>query len=327
MTPANQTDLLGALLKEVSRSFYLTLRVLPAAIRPQISLAYLLARATDTIADTEVVPRERRVELLTGYRENIRAPTGRRTPNFGVRQLAAALPSEQQLLDRLPECLELLAAFSAEDQELIARLLETIISGQIFDLERFPGNALTEDELDRYTYMVAGCVGEFWTKMCQAHLPGMAALKVEEGIRFGKGLQLVNILRDMPKDLRIGRCYLPVSEPQVLLDAKNFTTVEHIYRQWLDTAAEHLDAGWRYTLTIPADMKRLRLACVWPIWIGLKTIARLRRANPLDPTQRVKVSRAEVYWIMLESALLAGNDAALDEVYQRLRAATSSARL
>ena len=241
--------------------------------------------------------------------------------------VAEATPAEAELLKRLLAVFDYLATFSVEDQQRIRELLHTIIGGQIFDLERFPGPPLNDDELDRYTYMVAGCVGEFWTKMCQAHLPGMTALKVEEGIRFGKGLQLVNILRDMPKDLRIGRCYLPVSEPQVLLDAKNFTTVEHIYRQWLDTAAEHLDAGWRYTLTIPADMKRLRLACVWPIWIGLKTIARLRRANPLDPTQRVKISRAEVYWIMLESALLAGNDAALDEVYQCLRAATSSARL
>ena len=35
---------LNELLKQTSRSFYLTLRVLPAAVRPQIGLAYLLAR-------------------------------------------------------------------------------------------------------------------------------------------------------------------------------------------------------------------------------------------------------------------------------------------
>ena len=46
MTTAPQQELIGPLLKQVSRSFYLTLRVLPAPIRPQISLAYLLARAT-----------------------------------------------------------------------------------------------------------------------------------------------------------------------------------------------------------------------------------------------------------------------------------------
>ena len=57
------------LLREVSRSFYLSLRVLPAEVRPQISLAYLLARASDTVADTGIVARERRLELLRRMRE------------------------------------------------------------------------------------------------------------------------------------------------------------------------------------------------------------------------------------------------------------------
>src|SRR5580658_1622871 len=68
-------------------------------------------------------------------------------------------------------------------------------------------------ELDDYTYRVAGCVGEFWTRICRAHLLPQARLDekqfVMDGIRFGKGLQLVNILRDLPADLKKGRCYLP----------------------------------------------------------------------------------------------------------------------
>jgi farnesyl-diphosphate farnesyltransferase len=303
----------------VSRSFYLTLRVLPAEIRPQISLAYLLARASDTIADTKAVPKRERIEVLRQFAAGTRLKLA----------VTDGSPAEQRLLARLDDCFAMLASLSNEDQRLIRALHQTIVSGQIFDLEKFPREhgtelvALANDkELDRYTYLVAGCVGEFWTKMCRTHLPGLEALSIDDGVRFGKGLQLVNILRDLPKDLRIGRCYLPMSEPALLIEPNNFTTVEHIYRQWLDIAVEHLDAGWRYTLAIPANQRRLRLACVWPIWIGLKTIARLRRANPLDTSQRVKVSRPEVYWIMLESALLVGNDAALDEVYQRLRLKT-----
>jgi farnesyl-diphosphate farnesyltransferase len=123
-------------------------------------------------------------------------------------------------------------------------------------------------------------------------------------VRFGKGLQLVNILRDVGEDRRRGRQYLPSLDD---------------YPVWLDRAAEHLDAGWRYTLAIPANHKRPRLACIWPIWIGLKTIARLRKGNPLDPARRIKVSRGEVYALMLESFLLCGNNDTLDEKYQRLR--------
>src|ERR1700710_382709 len=56
--------LLGPLLKGVSRSFYLTLRVLPVGMRDPIGLAYLLARAADTIADTSLITPGQRLELL-----------------------------------------------------------------------------------------------------------------------------------------------------------------------------------------------------------------------------------------------------------------------
>src|SRR6266446_1521302 len=62
-------ELLTTLLREVSRSFYLTMRVLPGAIRPQIGLAYLLARTADTIADTELVPLTQRLDALRSLRE------------------------------------------------------------------------------------------------------------------------------------------------------------------------------------------------------------------------------------------------------------------
>ena len=312
MTTTTQAQLIGPLLKAVSRSFYLTLRVLPAPIRPQISLAYLLARATDTIADTNTVPRAKRIVLLRELQSLTRMPA------LGALAENQALPAERAVLERLDECFAMLDTFSAVDRRLIQQLLNTIITGQIFDLETFPGNlvALADDvALDRYTYLVAGCVGEFWTGMCQAHLPGLDKLSVADGVRFGKGLQLVNILRDMPRDYAIGRCYLPVRNP---LD---HAEVMPVYAKWLDVAVAHLDAGWQYTLTIPADQKRLRLACVWPLWIGLKTIARLRQVNPLDAAQRVKVSRAEVYGIMVRSTLWAGNATALNKTYRQLRRA------
>ena len=119
------------------------------------------------------------------------------------------LPAEQELLSRLSEVSKAKASFAVEDRGLIDRLLDTIISGQIFDLERFPGEdaesltALSEEaELDRYTYLVAGCVGEFWTRMCGLHLPALKGWDSDEtlstGHALGQGLQLVNVLRDIP---------------------------------------------------------------------------------------------------------------------------------
>jgi farnesyl-diphosphate farnesyltransferase len=55
------SDLTSALLRGVSRSFYLSLAVLPRAVRPTIGLAYLFARASDTIADTRLIDRAARI--------------------------------------------------------------------------------------------------------------------------------------------------------------------------------------------------------------------------------------------------------------------------
>ena len=72
-------------------------------------------------------------------------------------------------------------------------------------------------------------------------------------------------------------------------------------RLWLDRAEGHLAAGWDYTNSLPWSCARVRLACAWPVLIGLKTIVRLRSANVLDASQRVKISRSEVKWLMFKS--------------------------
>ncbi|MBI5211452.1 MAG: squalene/phytoene synthase family protein [Elusimicrobia bacterium] len=315
---------LDTLLKGVSRSFYLSLRVLPSEIRPQLSLAYLLARASDTVADTKAVPKERRLDLLRLMRQGRAGAVAGLAPDQG-------LPAERELLERFDECMLLKASFAAQDRALIDKLLGTIVNGQIFDLERFPGEdgraitALADDaELDCYTYLVAGCVGEFWTRLCAAHLQRLRSWDVDAmcalGERFGKGLQLVNVLRDIPRDLRIGRCYLPVRDPGALLDPARLPDVRPAFLRWLDRATDHLDAGWRYTLAIPPSLWRLRLACVWPIWIGLKTVALLRRGNPLDPDRHVMVPQRETNRLLARSLLTCWSDRLLSGAYARILA-------
>src|SRR5437667_5387507 len=57
-------NLRGSILASVSRSFYLSIRLLPKKLRDPVSLGYLLARASDTIADTTELPIELRTEKL-----------------------------------------------------------------------------------------------------------------------------------------------------------------------------------------------------------------------------------------------------------------------
>jgi farnesyl-diphosphate farnesyltransferase len=78
-------------------------------------------------------------------------------------------------------------------------------------------------------------------------------------------------------------------------------------------------------MAIPRGETRLRLACIWPIWIGLMTIARLRTENPLDPTRHIMIPRCAVYGIMARSFLTCRNDTALNRNYQTLRTASMGA--
>jgi farnesyl-diphosphate farnesyltransferase len=314
-------ELLGGLLKEVSRSFYLTLRVLPGKVRAPIGLAYLLARTTDTITDTELVALEQRLEALRQLRERIQGQHA--TPlDFGALAQRQGSRAEGILLEKCEASLALLDSLPPADRQLVREVLNTITSGQELDLRRFASAGAgtlvalrTEEELDDYTYRVAGCVGEFWTRMCRARLfPGAPlddAFLLANGVRFGKGLQLVNILRDVAADLRQGRCYLPAEslaglglKPEELLQPANEPRLRPLYHGYLDRADAHLLAGWAYTKALPRRSVRVRLACSWPILIGQETLKLLRGGNALDPAQRIKVSRREVKRLMVRSVLL-----------------------
>ncbi len=314
-------DLLTDLLRDVSRSFYLTLRVLPGAVRAQIGLAYLLARATDTIADSELLPVADRLTLLRLLRDRILGCYDEPL-DFSALARGQALPAERSLLLRIEEAIEVLAGLSCFDRCCIREVLATITSGQELDLVRFQGAdddhiiALArQEELDDYTYRVAGCVGGFWTRLCRSHLfpdtPLDLARYVDDAVCFGKGLQLVNILRDLPADLRKGRCYLPADgldrlglTPRNLLDPSVEPRFRPLYREHLATASAHLNAGWRYTCTTPASQSRARLACALPLLIGAETLGLLGTGNVLDPSRRIKVPRPRVRWILVRSVAL-----------------------
>jgi farnesyl-diphosphate farnesyltransferase len=332
--------LLGPLLKGVSRSFYLTLRVLPAGMRDPIGLAYLLARAADTIADTSLIPPEQRLDLLLSLRGQVMGPADDGTL---VRRLAVEVAGQQTqsdekvLLESLGPALTVLSQLSQSDQAAVREIMSTLTKGMEFDLRTFPDEssgrivALREwEELDQYTYLVAGCVGEFWTTMTYAHMPGTLegepAMMLRRGVRFGKALQMTNVLRDCGKDLRIGRCYLPATmldryglSPQDLLLPATSLRARPLMFDLVRKTLDHFREAVAYTFAIPACSVRLRLACLWPVLIGLETL-RLLVCNDdwLDPDKISKVKRGKVYQVMAYSMLLAPSNTLLRIWIERL---------
>lgn len=341
---------LDVLLKRVSRSFYLSLAILPQAVRTQLKASYLVARAADTIADTRILPAEQRLALLAELRRAVPANGERSSLSQHLATVLSSVTDQQvgsaaerELLERISACLSTLSTFADADRMRAERVLGTLITGMERDLSRFP-NAQPGDpppvpvalatwaDLDEHTYYAAGCVGEYWTLMTAAHVPGLSRLArpdyVARGVRLGKALQLVNVLRDIPADLAEGRCYLPSElldpvslRPNDLLDPSRRLRVRPVFEALRQRALQHVDAAFPYVMAIPASQPRLRLAALWPLWIGLGTLERLRAAiDPLDPAIKIKISRREVYEIVAESVAVVSFDRWLEARHRRRRA-------
>jgi farnesyl-diphosphate farnesyltransferase len=333
-------DLRGPVLRSVSRSFYLSLRILPAALREPLSLAYLLARATDTIADTPEPPVALRTDALARLAAAIQGTAGKETA-AQLRESFAPLQSdeaERTLIERLPALLDWLNELQAGDRDEVRSVLEKINAGQRLDLERFDASSTststrtsikaltTAAELDEYTYLVAGCVGEFWTALCFAHVNNFSGRSESEmrelGVRYGQGLQLINILRDAGYDLRHGRCYFPADELQALgVSAGEILSdsarVLPVVEQWRKKAERGVEAGIEYACAI--RNRRVRFATALPALIGARTLSLLHDAGVDAFAQRVKVSRAEVRKMISASVL--ASPQSLRRTFEKLQGA------
>lgn len=298
---------------------------MPGDVRDQVSLAYLFARAADTIADTALIDRPRRLDYLSQLKAQF---VGDQVSWPQVREIQRAMGPLQQdtaervLLERLGDCFQLFRQFSPEDRRRVQRLMTTLTQGMEMDLSQFPGTSSdslvalkTLDELDRYTYYVAGCVGEFWTDLMCAHRKALASWDVMQmsaaGVRLGKGLQLTNIVKDIAQDLQNGRCYIPETmladaglKPHDLLRQDALPRFRTVLSALVRLAVEHLDQGWLYTMAIPRYETRLRLSCMWPILSAGESLKLVMHSpDLLNPAVKVKISRRKVYRLMALTTL------------------------
>jgi farnesyl-diphosphate farnesyltransferase len=325
-------ELLGPILRSVSRSFYLSIRLLPQKLRKPVGLAYLLARTTDTIADTPDVPVLTRANMLAKVRAVIEGQISQDTISDVVSTLAPPQKNdaERNLIQALPDCFALLDQLPADDREDIRRVLGKITKGQALDVRRFgdatePRALATDIELHEYTYLVAGSVGEFWTRLCFRHVRDFAdwpeVEMLELGKQYGCGLQLINILRDAPSDLHAGRCYFPVQElNEIGLDAAHILIepgrFEFVLEKWWAEAQRGLTAGINYVHAI--RHRRIRGATALPALIGARTLALMRAAGPAELHRKIKVPRPEVRAIVWRMARTLADKQTIEKMFREL---------
>ncbi len=300
------------ILKDVSRSFYLSMRVLPRGMREPISLGYLLARASDTLADTPGLEASLRAEMLDGFRgvlaggergawlAQLRRDVIPRQRHAGEKSLLENMEGVFAWLDSLLRQ-QGVGEYGARQHAAIMTVMGHILTGQRLDIERFElrqGFRFSDDaELEEYCYMVAGCVGEFWTEVggisSQKFSTEDAATLRRWGANYGKGLQLINILRDLPGDLENGRCYLPGGEvpcQDVLMEES---------ARWRARARKYLGDGQLYARSLVS--RRIRAATALPGLIGARTLDLMDAASWGELERGVKVPRREVYRLAWEA--------------------------
>jgi farnesyl-diphosphate farnesyltransferase len=334
-TPNPSADF-DALLRGVSRSFYLSIRLLPGRLRSPVGLAYLLARATDTVADTVASPVEQRRTMLALLAQSIEQAR----PLPGLATLAGEFalyqtePDERELILRLGVALDALNHLQADDLQDVRTVLRHITAGQASDLAHFSDVAIVRAlpdaaALQHYTYQVAGSVGEFWTDLCHRHLPNYSALPAPElralGRSFGCGLQLVNIVRDLGGDLSAGRCYLPADELAAIgVEAARLRQHPErcmpVWQAWQGHGAHAMQDGMAYALAV--NPRRVRAAVALPAMLGARTVALVRAAGPAALHVRVKVARREVHAMLARTVLSLAGRRSLRSQFETLQGGT-----
>ena len=277
-------------------------------MREAASLGYLLARTSDTLADTAAAPLDARLQCMDLFR---RAVAGESDPPRWPMAVLNAIsdPRERHLLESSAEVFVGLRSLPEAEAALVREVVAIIITGQTFDLQRFtaatqehPISLRDDAELEDYTWRVAGCVGAFWTKLGFLtrgdHFSKCSESQLLDlGIAYGKGLQMVNILRDVAEDLKSGRCYLPVADPtdsELLLAC---------HSRWLMKTEGWVRQGELYAKTLGS--RRMRAATVLPAMIADKTLKFLRTTTWEALQTRTKVPRSEIYRSVVRAFLLA----------------------
>lgn len=319
-------------LPRVSRTFALNIRLLAGTMGEAVRAGYLLCRAADALEDSW--PGDP-AGIRDRFGRFVAALQGDRRALSGLVSEARAVASDRAdlaLLAELPRLLRVHAALPAGHREALTEGVGTLASGMARYGARAAGRGPdsayldSEQELDDYCWVVAGCVGVMLTRLLAAEYgeedPALEARRLELAPVVGQALQLTNILLDWPSDVRRGRCYLPASwlaeagiAPRDLVGRAGPGTVA-VARRLERKARAALAQVPEYVELIPLRRVRYRLFCLWPALWALASLNHARR-DPEFPwgPRRPRLPRAELWGAALGSALAVHSAGALRRLY------------
>jgi farnesyl-diphosphate farnesyltransferase len=296
----------AAILPGVSRTFALTIPVLPGALADTVANAYLLCRLADTIEDdsdldnAEKSAFHARLEAVVRGDADARALASDLEPRLSSTTLAA----ERTLVANLHRVVKVTQSLSARDQETILRCLHEMCCGMPVFLRHRSLDGLADiDAMSAYCYVVAGVVGEMLTDLFCAHSSAVELHRrdlMRLAPSFGQGLQMTNILKDVWDDRRTRTCWLPRC---VFGAGFDLARLEDSYRtreyrdgieHLIGITHRHLRNALDYALLLPNSEPGLRRFCLWAIGFAVLTLRKVRRHCDSERGVRIRISRRTV---------------------------------
>lgn len=317
---------LAELLRSASRTFAVGIEALPDELREAVRVAYLLLRISDYFEDDVVLTPSEKAEALQVW-EGVLA--GERTPAELAQRIGE--PSSQtpdaEVARTWKAVLDALATLPPATREVVTEYVRLSTRGMRRWVERGP-RIDSEADLDDYMFQVAGLVGLLLTDLFARHSPALKhrhELLAPLAVEFGLGLQTVNVIRGLSKDIERGWIYIPTAwaselgvTREELFATENGAAGMRALDRLVEKAERHLEGARRFVRLIPRRERGIRIFCILPLLFAVRTLA-LSRANPAVFHSEVKMSREEVLGIVRATRIWGWSNLWLELTSRRLR--------
>ena len=315
------------MLGKTSRTFALNIQVLPMGLRRQILLAYLFCRMADTLEDDEEMAESAKISLLQMFRGLFPPAADRQARLEAFRE---SLPPEWAASERWDRLLVYhcrwilpqLSEFPAGVIDAISRCVDEMSLGMI-DFTRKQADTrsgqvliATVEDLDRYCYYVAGTVGNLLCELFTLHSPLIGKRRAKAlralSVSFGLGLQLTNILKDIQEDRSRNVSFIPRS----LLENERLT--ERVMAKLISKARGHLDDALEYSCLLPRLEPRLRLFCLWPLFMAAENLVLMgENLNGYQGDSKLKITRRQVKDIVGRTSIACWSNTWIRAMYRK----------
>lgn len=189
------------MLKETSRTFFIPISLLTPGLKEAVASAYLCMRAIDEIEDHTELESTTKSDLLLAVSKILRKP-------FTDNELKEIFHPYHSIL---PEVTHRLADWIKVCPQMVKeKILDatSIMAEGMAKWARKDWDIKDEEDLDEYTFYVAGLVGVMLTDIWKWY--DQTETDKDLAIAFGRGLQSVNILRNHSEDASRGVNFFPV---------------------------------------------------------------------------------------------------------------------